>query len=533
LTGGPLFGPPTMAEPSSFAPLGASTGDRSAAAQALDRLAASLSASRWVVCWRDANEWLAYSADPQGRDEILARLAPELVSKTRMVAPAEVGDPGRRLDAAGVTLLLTVTPGEDGGVVLFLENPDRAAATSWTSGATSEVTGQLVLILRRLLETERWSRELFLLRRWFGALARMGEYEEESVALEALGGLTGHDAVIGLVPMLGASSVIAAWVEGDGWRHGSMSMPVSVWDEAWERPEEGLSRAASELGMPLRHWRVGRAADVDRPVVLGLAGRGPAPSPEALGMFASTLARTLIRRRAAAAGRHSALLEERTRIASVIHEGITQVMTNVAIQLEVLDQVLDDDPEEARSRVRASREAVLEALDALRGAIFELTPTSMEWTDLADGMRSYVADFGSQWGLEVDLRISGPPREADADVTALAFAFVQEGLTNVRKHAGVSVAEVAVAFGENELQISVCDRGKGFDPSSPDRHAYRRHQGLALTRSRVRMVGGRFAVRAAPGEGTCLLMAVPLRARPAERSGPTFGEESLAGEGES
>jgi two-component system, NarL family, sensor histidine kinase DegS len=231
-------------------------------------------------------------------------------------------------------------------------------------------------------------------------------------------------------------------------------------------------------------------------------------SPEAADMLAAVLSRTLAERRLAASVQQSTLAQERTRIASVIHEGLTQVLSNVAIQLEVLDQIADE-PQTVRDMVRSARSAVLEGLDSLRGAVFELAPAAPEWTDLATGLERYAADYGSQWGIEISFEAQGQEREVPSEILALAFAFVQEGLTNLRKHAGTTRGDVTLRFDPSWLSLSVCDRGVGFDPPGRQDQGFREHQGLALTRTRVTLMGGRFEVRSAPDQGTCIRMRVP------------------------
>jgi len=206
--------------------------------------------------------------------------------------------------------------------------------------------------------------------------------------------------------------------------------------------------------------------------------------------------------------RRNALLRERARIASVIHEGITQVLTNVAIQLEVLGHHADE-PAAVRNMVGASRSAVLQALESLRTAILDLTPPSEEWTDLVVGLQGFVVDFAAQWGIECRLEILGTPREIASEVVSLAFGFVQEGLTNVRKHARIEHADVQLSFGPGVVSIEVRDAGGGLSEADVDHTDLRRHQGLAILASRIRLLNGRFHVESPAEGGVCVRMVVP------------------------
>jgi signal transduction histidine kinase len=265
---------------------------------------------------------------------------------------------------------------------------------------------------------------------------------------------------------------------------------------------DAVSRAAAELGFKGDRWTTGRNPDT----TLLLAWNGP-DSPELLDICATILGLASERSADASAARSNAMLQERARIASVIHEGITQVLTNVAIQMEILEQLMAD-PDAAHKMIKALREAVLEALDSLRGAILELNPTAPEWTDLAGGLERFTTDFGAQWGMTVAYEVGGDPREVESETIAVVFGFVQEALTNVRKHAAGASTKVRLDFTRGMISVDVADDGPGFDPSSGDEAGFRIHQGLGLTRSRINLAGGRFIIESSEGSGTTLRLEI-------------------------
>jgi signal transduction histidine kinase len=297
----------------------------------------------------------------------------------------------------------------------------------------------------------------------------------------------------------------AAWADLDAgaWSTGATRLRNAGALKLDPPTQEQMNTIATLLGVPTqRTWLFGR----------GQSGTTIAIADAPDGMdsadaFASLYEASAGRGRDTTAARNNAMLTERARIAGVIHEGITQVLTNVAIQMEVLDQVMED-PEAARKMVRAMRSAVLEALDSLRGAILELTPNAPEWTDLAGGLERFIGDFGAQWGLELTYNVEGTPRDVDPDVLALVFAFVQESLGNIRKHAGTEVASIGIDFQEETVAVTVEDEGKGFDPAEKAEEGFRLHQGLQIVRSRVRLAGGKLDIKSTPGKGTRMLLEV-------------------------
>jgi signal transduction histidine kinase len=115
-------------------------------------------------------------------------------------------------------------------------------------------------------------------------------------------------------------------------------------------------------------------------------------------------------------------------------------------------------------------------------------------------------------GLDVGLRVEGHPRPLPAGVGLSAFRIVQEGLTNVRKHARAAHVEVLVRYSDEAVELTVSDDGDGVSVGAEADAAAQGH-GLAGLRERVALFGG--VMRAGPrhhGDGGYELAArLPIR----------------------
>jgi signal transduction histidine kinase len=110
-------------------------------------------------------------------------------------------------------------------------------------------------------------------------------------------------------------------------------------------------------------------------------------------------------------------------------------------------------------------------------------------------------------GLDATLEVTGPERPLPQEAEESLFRSAQEGLTNVRKHAGATCARVTLAYGgDGTVRLAVRDDGRGL---SPDGDGGSRSFGLLGLRERAARVGGRVTVGPAPGAGTELLVEVP------------------------
>ena len=115
-------------------------------------------------------------------------------------------------------------------------------------------------------------------------------------------------------------------------------------------------------------------------------------------------------------------------------------------------------------------------------------------------------DVEERFGLKVDLVDDGRPKTLDERTGTTIFRSLRELLINVSKHAGVSEARVELQRTRGQLQITVSDRGAGFEPVSTPRGF-----GLSSAHERMDHLGGSLSVHSEPGRGTRARLSVPLR----------------------
>ena len=94
-------------------------------------------------------------------------------------------------------------------------------------------------------------------------------------------------------------------------------------------------------------------------------------------------------------------------------------------------------------------------------------------------------------------------------VETAAYRIVQEALTNVARHAGVSEVTVRLWTDQDTLSVQIEDQGTGFDPEPA--LAAANTIGLAGMRERAVLLGGQLTIESAPGAGTYVTAELPLR----------------------
>ena len=92
------------------------------------------------------------------------------------------------------------------------------------------------------------------------------------------------------------------------------------------------------------------------------------------------------------------------------------------------------------------------------------------------------------------------------EVAIAIYRLVQEGLTNILKHAQATQVDITLERQRNGYRLKLADNGVGISDFRADSLSH----GIAGMRQRARALGGRFALRTAPGEGTTIESYFPL-----------------------
>jgi signal transduction histidine kinase len=207
----------------------------------------------------------------------------------------------------------------------------------------------------------------------------------------------------------------------------------------------------------------------------------------------------------------AAVAEERARIAREMHDVVAHSLSVMVVQAEAAEAMLEVDPQRAQRPLSAVQDTGREALTDLRRMLGALRAPDEGAPSLAPqpGLAGLdaLAEHVREAGLPVDLRIEGEPRPLPAGIDLSAFRIVQEGLTNVLKHAGPARAEVLVRYDPDAINLEVTDDGRG---SGGDRE--NGGHGLVGMRERVAVYGGelRAGPRPAPERGFALSARLPL-----------------------
>jgi PAS domain S-box-containing protein len=222
---------------------------------------------------------------------------------------------------------------------------------------------------------------------------------------------------------------------------------------------------------------------------------------------AADLQRSLAERRQLLKHLVSAGEEERQRIANDIHDDSIQAMTAAGLRLELLRRELHE-PQHILLLDELER-AIESSISRLRHLLFELRPPALDREGLAAAIDMYIDKAREQ--SATTYRMIDELRSQPGEQTRLIlYRVAQEALTNVRKHAHATEAEILIAYRESGFLVRITDDGVGFAPEttlSPG------HLGLITMRERVELAGGTIRIDSAPQRGTVVECWLPNLAR--------------------
>jgi signal transduction histidine kinase len=202
---------------------------------------------------------------------------------------------------------------------------------------------------------------------------------------------------------------------------------------------------------------------------------------------------------------------ERQRIARELHDATGQSLTAIALGLRGAESVMEEDPELATKQIGDLKAFTADALGELRRFIADLRPSQLDDLGLVAALQWYIQDFEDRYGIETALKIEGSRVRLAPEYETVLFRITQEALTNVAKHANASMARVNLKVLPTQVELTVQDNGRGFDPVEVLRGAdTQAGWGLLGIQERSSLLGGTYEIDSAPGKGTCVRVEVPL-----------------------
>lgn len=197
---------------------------------------------------------------------------------------------------------------------------------------------------------------------------------------------------------------------------------------------------------------------------------------------------------------------ERRHLARELHDEIGQLLTGLKLALATATLAPD---EKAKTGLEQPQALVNELMGRVRDLSLDLRPAMLDDLGLLHALLWQFDRYTAQTGVRVVFNHAGiEGQRLEPNVETSAYRIIQESLTNVARHAGVSEVKVNVSADAEHLSVRVMDDGAGFSPETALASAA--SSGLTGMRERARLLGGTFALESVPASGTRITVQLPL-----------------------
>jgi signal transduction histidine kinase len=189
-----------------------------------------------------------------------------------------------------------------------------------------------------------------------------------------------------------------------------------------------------------------------------------------------------------------------------IHDGFVQEAVGAKMHLEAFQRRLATMPHAPTADLDASIKLLGHAVAEGRRLITGLRPPIIDEAGIVAALEYLVREHHVPGVLEIEFAHQTSFDRLTPLLEGSIFRIVQETLTNVARHSHSERALVRLTQDGDRLRLEIRDWGVGFDPGTVLEHRY----GLQSIRERARLLRGKAVIGSRRGEGTCIVVDLPL-----------------------
>ncbi|WP_236035153.1 sensor histidine kinase [Alkalihalobacterium elongatum] len=189
--------------------------------------------------------------------------------------------------------------------------------------------------------------------------------------------------------------------------------------------------------------------------------------------------------------------EERKRFSRELHDGIGQSLFSLIIHM---DRMMS---EQNYSSMEMLRNEVSGIMEEIRSLAWDLRPSLLDDLGVVPAINRHIDKFSQYYGIKVEFETNLRKRLSMQKETTI-YRVIQEALTNIAKYANVSDAHVTLVEKEDNIEVSIEDKGKGFNRKNNGKGV-----GLFSMEERAKSVQGTFQIDSELGKGTTVTLTFP------------------------
>ncbi len=200
--------------------------------------------------------------------------------------------------------------------------------------------------------------------------------------------------------------------------------------------------------------------------------------------------------------------DERAKLARRLHDDTGQTLTSLLIRLKAL-QNRSPSPEFSEE-VEKLYGSISETIEKVQGIAYQLRPADLEEFGIEVALRTLAREMLEVSGILATQTIDLPNRKLPFEIETSLYRIAQESMVNIVRHSEAHNVHITLSATPQQVEMRIKDDGIGLDPETSPQVSDYSNLGLRSMRERAEMVGGSWQMVSQPGQGTTIIVRLPL-----------------------
>jgi signal transduction histidine kinase len=202
--------------------------------------------------------------------------------------------------------------------------------------------------------------------------------------------------------------------------------------------------------------------------------------------------------------------KEKKYLSTVLHDevGCMAIVLDSALN-SIEGEIKNSNIKEALNATEKSRYLLKKFVFSLRNIAVDLRPPDLSIVGLPNALKEYFSNIEEYEKIRIKLNTDKNWRKVDDNTAIKIYRIIQEAFNNIIKHAKANAVKVNLRFQGNDIKLSICDNGKGFDVEKNMTRANKARIGILGMRELADSLNGTFIIKSAPGKGTEISVTIP------------------------
>jgi len=203
---------------------------------------------------------------------------------------------------------------------------------------------------------------------------------------------------------------------------------------------------------------------------------------------------------------------ERQKLSYELHDSVAQDLAALKIHMNNMITDCFEAAPQLKPQVSEMSGIIDDAITGIQNLASDLRPPALDHLGIVKAIFQYCQDFSASAGIQINFDSRGlEDLNVDFDTEIILFRLIQEGLTNIKKHAEAKRGSVALDITSSNIVLQIEDDGKGFDVAKRWPTSFsEKHMGLQIMKERASSLGGKMMIESLPIKGTKILINIPI-----------------------